>query len=96
LAEKGKKENKPGAPSSPSEQKQYKYGQREYQCGLEQKKDPQEIPILHYGPANNFAKFREVLSKAAMKEYSNLGKLVKLGEYYELEMLDHDLYALDS
>jgi hypothetical protein len=71
------------------EQKQDKYGQRQYQRGQEQKKkDPQEIPILCYRPTNNFAKFREVLSKAAMKEYGNLGKLIKLGEYYEPEMPD--------
>jgi hypothetical protein len=91
MAEKGKKKNKQGAPLSQSEQKQHKYGQRQYQPGQEQKKkDPQEIPILHYGPANNFAKFCEVLSK----EYGNLGKLIKLGEYYEREIPHHDLYAL--
>jgi hypothetical protein len=96
MAEKGKKETKQGAPSTTSEQKQ-KHGQRQYQHSQEQtKKDPQEIPILRYGPANNFAKFREALSKAAMKEYGNLGKLIKLGTYYEPKMPDCDLYALGS
>ena len=83
MAEKGKKETKQGAPSTPSEQKQ-KHGQRHFQRGQEQKKkDPQEIPIMRYGPANNFAKFREALSKTAMKEHGNLGKLIKLGTYFE-------------
>jgi hypothetical protein len=60
------------------------------------RKNPQEIPILRYGPANNFAKFREALSKAAMKEYGNLRELIKQGVYYEPEMPDRDLYALGS
>jgi hypothetical protein len=31
-----------------------------------------------------------------MKEYDNLGKLIKLGEYYEPDMPDSDLYTLGS
>ena len=38
------------------------------------KKDPEEIPVLKYGPANNFTKFKEALSKKALKKYGNLGK----------------------
>jgi len=33
------------------------------------KKDPEAIPILKYGPSNNFTLFKEVLSNAALKEY---------------------------
>ena len=36
-------------------------------------------------PANNFTKFMEALSKMALKDYGNLGKLIKLGKYYEPE-----------
>jgi len=46
-------------------------------------KDPEEIPILKYGPANNFTKFKEAISKTALKDYGQLGKLIKLGKYYE-------------
>jgi hypothetical protein len=31
-----------------------------------------------------------------MKEYGNLGKLIKLGTYYEPEMPDRDLYAVGA
>jgi hypothetical protein len=30
------------------------------------KKDPEEIPILHFGPNNNFAKFKEALANKAL------------------------------
>ena len=46
------------------------------------KKDPEEIPVLKYGPANNFSKFKEAVSKTALKNYGQLGKLIKLGKYY--------------
>jgi hypothetical protein len=37
-------------------------------CGAEYyEEDPQEIPMLCDGPSNNFAKFLEAISKAAMK-----------------------------
>jgi hypothetical protein len=52
------------------------------------KKDPEEIPILKYGPYNNFAKFKEAISKTALKNYGQLGKLIKLGDYYEPEKPD--------
>ena len=41
-------------------------------------KDPKEIPILKYGPANNFTKFKEAISKTALKDNGQLGKLIKL------------------
>ena len=55
-------------------------------------KDPEEIPILKYGPTNNFTKFMEALSKTALKDYGNLGKLIKLGKYYEPEEPDSTEY----
>ena len=45
------------------------------------KKDAEAIPILKYGPSNNFAKFKEAMSKAALKQYGNLGKLPHQGSY---------------
>ena len=41
------------------------------------KKDPEEIPVLKYGPSNNFSKFKEAISKTALKNYGQLGKLIK-------------------
>jgi hypothetical protein len=37
------------------------------------KKDAEVIPILRYGPSNNLAKFKEAMSKAALKQYGDLG-----------------------
>jgi hypothetical protein len=42
----------------------------------EKKKDPEVIPILKYGPSNNFMRFKEALSKKALLEFGNLGKLI--------------------
>ncbi len=60
------------------------------------KKDPEEIPILKYGPNNNFPKFKEAISKAALKNYGNLGKLIKQGSYYTLEMPERKDYDLQN
>jgi hypothetical protein len=39
----------------------------------------------------NFSKFHEALSKKSLKEYGNLGQLIKQGTYYQpLETLDVD------
>jgi hypothetical protein len=46
------------------------------------KKNPEEVPLLHFGSNNNFHKFREALSKAALREYGHLGKLIELEKYY--------------
>jgi hypothetical protein len=66
------------------EQKQYEqckpWQKKQYHKHPEaKKKDPEEIPILKYGPNNTFQKFKEALSKAALKNYDNLGKLKKQG-----------------
>jgi hypothetical protein len=46
--------------------------------GFEQKKkDPDAVPILKYGPGNNFMRFKEALSKKVLEEYGALGKLIK-------------------
>jgi len=57
-------------------------------------KDPEEIPILKYGPANNFTKFKEAISRTALKDYGQLGKLIKLGKYYEPEEPDSTKYDM--
>jgi hypothetical protein len=45
----------------------------------EKKKDPDAIQILKYGPSNNFMRFKEALSKKALLEFGNLGKLINQG-----------------
>ncbi len=42
------------------------------------KKDPDGVPILRYGPNNNFMRFQEALSKKALEEYGMLGKRKKI------------------
>ncbi len=53
----------------------------------QKKKDPEEIPILRFGPNNNFAKFKEALVNKALREYDDLGRLTEAGEYFILSLL---------
>jgi hypothetical protein len=64
-----------------------------FQPQTNKKKDPEEIPILRYGASDNFHKLCEVLSKKALKEYGNLGKLIKQGTYFEPEEPDYAYYG---
>jgi hypothetical protein len=60
---------------------------------IAKKKDPEEVPILTFGPNNNFAKFKEASSKA-LREYGDLGRLIDAGKYYSAEPpepTDYDL-----
>jgi hypothetical protein len=52
---------------------------RYYRQDNDRKKEPESIPILRYGPSNNFMKFKEAISKKALLDYGNLGKLIKQG-----------------
>ncbi len=47
------------------------------------KKSPGEIPLLRFGN-NNFYIFKEAMSKAALKDYGHLGKLIELEKYYDV------------
>ena len=48
-------------------------------------KDGQGVPILKYGPRNNFLKWKEKLMTACMEEYGNLGRMIDLNAYWEPE-----------
>ena len=65
---------------------------------FDKKKDPEEIPVLKYGPANNFSKFKEAMSNAALTEYGLLGKLIKQGTIEKIapKEPDVDTYGLDK
>jgi hypothetical protein len=58
---------------------QYNYRPNSHQY----KKNPEEIPILRFGPGNNFHKFKEALSKAALREFGLAGKLIDLEKRFE-------------
>jgi hypothetical protein len=60
------------------------------------KKDPQAIPILRYGPSNNFMLFKEAMSKKALVEYGNLGKLIKQGSIILPDQPDRASYDLED
>jgi hypothetical protein len=62
-----------------------RHGRNAQAVGLA-KKNPEDIPLLHFGSNNNFHKFCEALSKAAFREYGHLGKLIELEQYYEPKM----------
>ncbi len=87
-------------PNQPAQKRDEKRGERKpwmrrggRQVQQEQKKkDPTEIPILRYGPNNNFSKFKEALSYQALKQFGDLGRLIELGEYYDPEPPDPDDY----
>ena len=61
---------------------QYQKWQRCGQGEAGKKKDPEAIPVLKYGPSNNFMSFKEALANVALKEYGALGKLIKQGDEY--------------
>ena len=54
------------------------------------------VPVLRYGPDNNFSKFKEKLSTAAIEKYGDLGRLVETGEYYEPPEPDISDFDLDN
>jgi len=78
------KNNQPQQPPQGEKEKRHqrKPWHRKGQHSEGKKKDPEAIPILKYGPGNNFAKFKEAISKVALKEYGDLGKLIRQGTYY--------------
>jgi hypothetical protein len=67
--------------SNPKDQKdsrlpqrqQKKQWQKRSQVQTQKKKDPEEIPILKYGPNKNFSKFKEAISRTALKDYERTG-----------------------
>jgi hypothetical protein len=80
-------------PAEKEKRHQCKPWHRKGQHSGVKKKDPKAIPILKYGPGNNFAKFKEAISKVALKEYGDLGKLIQQGTYYIPPALDKTTYG---
>lgn len=69
---------------------------RAYHQDGEKKKDPEAIPILQYGPSNNFMKFKGAILKKALLDYGGLGKLIKQGYIVLPEQPDRETYGLDD
>ncbi len=59
-------------------------------------KDPQAIPILRYGPSNNFMLFKEAMPKKALVENGNLGKLIKQGSIILPDQPNRASYDLED
>ena len=53
----------------------------------------ENVPMLTFGQATNFAEFQEALSTACLEKYGDLGRLIEDDEYYkpdEVKKSDHD------
>jgi hypothetical protein len=69
---------------------------RTYHQDTERKKGPEAIPILCYGPSNNFMKYTKALSNKALLDFGNLGKLIKQGYIVLPDQPDRESYGLDN
>jgi hypothetical protein len=72
-----KQSTKSNQDKSGKDEKKTKPWHHRNQLTESKRKDPEAIPVLKYGPLNNFTKFRDALSKAALKEFGSIGKLIK-------------------
>jgi hypothetical protein len=60
-----------------------------------EKKDLSEVPVLKFGQStNNFTKFKEALSTAALIEFGDVRKLIQLGAYYEIARPEEEDYEV--
>jgi hypothetical protein len=56
-----------------------------------EKKEIGDVPLLRYGTAsNNFLKFKEALSTAALIQFGDVAKLFELDKYYKTPMPEED------
>jgi hypothetical protein len=92
----GKSDKKPDQKFKPWLRKSGRGGGqgREGRDQQNKKKDPEQLPILTFGPNNNFAKFKEALAAKALREYGDLGRLIESGHYYVPDPPDPDDYDL--
>jgi hypothetical protein len=69
--------------------------QQKVEKGHQEKRDNGDVPVLRFGSAsNNFLKFKEALSTAALIQFGDVAKLIKLDKYYEILMPDKDNYEI--
>lgn len=47
------------------------------------KNEGTQVPILCYGPENNFQKFKQRRAAEALKDYGDLGLIIETERYYD-------------
>jgi hypothetical protein len=69
--------------------------QQKVEKSHQDKKDNGDVPMLRFGTvSNNFLKFKEALSTAALIQFGDVAKLIELDKYYEVPMPDEDDYEI--
>ena len=62
-----------------------------------ERKDLSEVPVLKFGQStNNFIKFKEALSTAALIEFGDVGKLIQLEAYYDIATPEERDYEIQG
>ena len=54
------------------------------------------VPVLTYGPNNNYIEFRKRMSIAASKLYGDLGRIIEDERYYVPDPIDNTIYNLQD
>ncbi len=86
-----KKTNTQGHPKKVHNQQ----SQQKVEKGYQEKKETGDTPMLRFGTAsNNFLKFKEALSTAALIQFGDVAKLLELDKYNEIPMPDEDDYEV--
>jgi hypothetical protein len=57
-------------------------------------KDGTKVLILKYSLDNNFQQFKDQLLQAILKEYGNIGRLVKTKDYYQPNPINETKYDM--
>jgi hypothetical protein len=69
--------------------------QQKVEKGHQEKRGNGDVPMLRFGTANNnFLKFKQALSTAALIQFGDVAKLIELDKYYEIPMPDEDDYEI--
>lgn len=54
----------------------------------------QDVPMLKFGPSNNFVLFKERLATACLEKYGKLGRLIGLEKYWMPPPIDEKKYLV--
>ncbi len=75
--------------------KKVQQGQQKVERTPQEKKEIGDVPLLRFGVvSNNFLKFKEALSTAALIQFGDVAKLIELDEYFVLPMPDEDVFEI--
>jgi hypothetical protein len=50
------------------------------------------VPMLRYGPSNNFVTFKDKIKTACMEKYGDLGRLIELEAYWQPPKVNKDAF----